>query len=49
MQTPPERLPRVEQHQEQARTARLLPCQQRKAALLQWLAACAGDGYTKHY
>lgn len=43
MQTTPRRLPRLEHCKEQAHKARLLPCQQQTAALLRWVAACAGD------
>ena len=43
MQTRPRRLPRLDQRKEQARKARLLPCQQQTAALPRWVAAHAGD------
>ena len=39
----PRRFPGQKQREEQARKARLLPGQRQKAALLQWVAACAGD------
>ena len=46
MQRTPRRLPRLEQPKEQVHKARLLPCQQQTAALLRWVAACAGVRFT---